>query len=93
MRKYGKKDSNHKEIVLAYLALGAVCFDMSAMGNGFPDLLVWYKNNFYLVEIKSKDGKLTKDQIKFIYENKIYGIKVHVVKTKIEALSVIGIEI
>lgn len=38
---------------------------MSRLGNGAPDILVAYGGLSMLVEIKSKNGKLTPDQVVF----------------------------
>ena len=71
-----KVDDNQKEIVDTFEALGARVAITSSAGNGFPDLVVQYRNPLVrriqtmLVEIK--DGskppsrrKLTPDQEKF----------------------------
>ena len=53
-RKYGaKKDANHKDILNAFKVRGSAVLDMSAMGNGVPDLCVWCKDRWYLVDIKN----------------------------------------
>ena len=53
-RKYGnKKDANHKEIVDAFEALGASVLDLSDMGCGVPDLIVWCMNGWQLVDVKN----------------------------------------
>lgn len=54
MKKYGnKKDHNHK-IICEYLQKSG-CFvrDLSSAGFGVPDLLVWNKSEWILVEIKN----------------------------------------
>lgn len=54
MMKYGaKKDANHKEIVQILQLNGAEVYDLSAAGNGIPDLLVWVKTSWQLVEVKN----------------------------------------
>lgn len=70
MRKYARKDSNHKDIIQAFRDLGATVFDTASLGSGFPDCIVAIGNNNVLVEIK--DGslppskrKLTPDEQKF----------------------------
>lgn len=53
-RKYGaKKDANHNEIVSAFEELGASVIDTSAMGGGFPDLIIGCCGVTVLVEIKN----------------------------------------
>ena len=70
MRKYARKDSNHKEIIQAFRDLGASVFDTAALGSGFPDCVLGFRGQNVLVEIK--DGslppskrKLTPDEQKF----------------------------
>jgi len=70
MRKFARKDGNHKEIIAAFRSFGATVFDTASLGSGFPDIVVGMRNNNVLVEIK--DGslppskrKLTPDELKF----------------------------
>jgi endogenous inhibitor of DNA gyrase (YacG/DUF329 family) len=52
--KYGlKKDANHNEIVEALKIVGASVIDMSSVGNGFPDLIVGFRSQTLLMEIKN----------------------------------------
>lgn len=72
MKKYGKLDSNQKEIVKALRYIpGCSVQSLASMGNGCPDLLIGYRGKNYLFEIK--DGKkpqsqrrLTDDELKWI---------------------------
>lgn len=53
-KRYGhKKDANHNEIVDAFESLGANVLDMSAMGYGVPDLLVWCFGAWRLIDVKN----------------------------------------
>jgi Holliday junction resolvase len=70
MRKFARKDSNHKEIIQALRDLGATVFDTAQLGSGFPDCVAGMKGKNVLIEIK--DGslppskrKLTPDEQKF----------------------------
>ena len=63
-RKNPKRDSNEREIINALEAAGATVCQLSI--KGMPDLLVGYYGNNYLMEVKSRNGKLTKDQITMI---------------------------
>jgi hypothetical protein len=69
--KYGvKKDANHNEIVAALQQAGAYVLDMSHVGRGFPDLIVGFRSQTILVEIKNPKtsyGKkgLNKNQLKW----------------------------
>lgn len=48
-----RKDLNHREIVTAFEQLRCFVLDLSAAGNGLPDLLVGCRHRWYPVEIKS----------------------------------------
>jgi hypothetical protein len=68
MRLRPRKDRNHPEIVAEFEAMGAVVVDLSALGDGVPDIMVCLQNVCIPVEIK--DGEkapskraLTNDQI------------------------------
>ena len=70
MRRAAKTDANHAEIVAALRKIGASVHDTSAVGRGFPDLVVGLRGRNWLIECK--DGakapsarKLTPDQIEF----------------------------
>ena len=68
MRLRPRKDRNHAELVTEFERLGAVVVDLSALGNGVPDVMVCLQNVCIPVEIKD-GGKapskraLTNDQI------------------------------
>jgi hypothetical protein len=54
-RKYGaKKDANHAELVGALRKLGASVLDLSGLGSGIPDLVVWCAERYVLVDIKNR---------------------------------------
>ena len=70
MRRAAKTDANQAEIVAALRKIGASVHDTSAVGRGFPDLVVGMRGRNWLIECK--DGskvpsarKLTPDQIEF----------------------------
>lgn len=60
-----KRDRNQPEIVSAFESMGCTVFDSSAMGNGFPDLVVGMPGKSLLVEVKMPKGKFTTDQVRF----------------------------
>lgn len=64
-----KKDSNSTEITDAFLERGWYVEDTSRVGPnaipGFPDCLCTKGYAMYLVEIKTKTGKLTKNEKTF----------------------------
>jgi Holliday junction resolvase len=61
-----KVDNNQLEIVKVFKSLGATVLNLSGVGKGCPDLLIGYKGISVLVEIKSKTGKFTEPQLKFM---------------------------
>lgn len=58
-------DSNQKTIVDAYKLYGFSVADLSAAGDGFPDLVVGKFGRSWLVEVKTLNGKLRKTQKEF----------------------------
>lgn len=64
---YAKRvDNNQKEIVKRLRKLKNLSVAIaSRVGFGFPDIVVGYNSRNYLVEIKSENGILDKDQIIF----------------------------
>lgn len=65
MRRAAKVDINQTEIVEYLRSIGASVSITSAIGKGFPDLVVGFKGRNYLVEVKTPKGKLTEDQYAF----------------------------
>lgn len=80
-------DANHREIVEALEAVGATVQPLIKIGKGCPDILCAYRGNLFLMEIKTRDGKLTADQIEWMAK---WRSPVYVVHTVDEALKVIG---
>jgi len=63
-------DDNQEEIVAAYRKIGCSVVSMAAQGDGFPDLVVGYRQRNFLIEIKDGNKKpskrlLTPDQVIF----------------------------
>ena len=73
-----KSDANQKQIVEALRRMGVFVFDLHGAGKGCPDLLLAYLGQWHLVEIKTANGKLSEQQIKFIERSSDIG-KVSVV--------------
>ena len=95
MRRAAKIDANQPEIVGALREVGASVAITSAVGDGFPDLVVGFRGFNFLMEIK--DGtkppsarKLTDDQIEFHAD---WLGSLCVVKTINEALIAIGVKV
>jgi len=60
-----RTDNNHSDISSAFRKLGYSVFNMSAVGKGFPDIIIAKHNRNYLIEIKTNKGKLTPAQVEF----------------------------
>jgi len=87
MRSYAaKRDKTEQPIIDALQSVGAVVHQLSQPG--LPDLLVCYREQTYLIECKSKGGKLTPAQVAFMETWE--GHNLFVVKTVDEALKAIG---
>ncbi len=85
-----KVDANHHEIVQALRKVGADIIDLSALGQGCPDLCVSFRDVIYLIEIKNPKarGKLNKRQEE--WHLAWQGRKPDVVNDVDEALRAIG---
>lgn len=93
MRRAAKVDANQAEIVAALRKVGATVQSLAATGSGVPDLLVGFRGNTFLIEVK--DGRLppsarelTPDQIEWHVEWR--GGACTVVNSVDEALAFIG---
>jgi predicted RecB family nuclease len=92
MRRAAKVDGNHGEIVAALRKAGAGVCDLSAVGQGCPDLLVSYRSRWHLVEVKDgsrppSERRLTPRQTAW---HDSHLARVHVVNSVDEALEAIG---
>lgn len=87
MRRAARIDSNHAEIVATLRGVGASVQDLAAVGKGCPDLLVGYRGQNFVLEVKTAKGKTTKAQV--FWHADWRGI-VHIVRSPYEALQVIG---
>lgn len=63
-----RTDANQQVITATFNKLGYKVKDMSAVGQGFPDLIISKTGENILVECKTDAGKLSPAQIKFISE-------------------------
>ena len=64
-RNIHRSDKLQIEIVKGLRDVGAKVAITSRMGEGFPDILVKFRGVLHLMEIKSKGGKLTQDEVNF----------------------------
>lgn len=56
MRRYGRVDGNHREIVKALRAAGASVLSAAGLGAGAPDLVVGYAGVTFLLEVKRPEA-------------------------------------
>jgi Holliday junction resolvase len=91
LRKHGKLDSNHRDIVAALRQAGAFVQSIADIGNGCPDLIVAYHGRVFLIEVKTGAGKLTADEAAWVGEcERIGGVSVYLVRSAEDALRAIG---
>lgn len=93
-RRAAKVDANQPEIVSALRQVGAHVFSLASLGDGIPDLLVGFRGETFLIEVK--DGskprsarQLTDDQIE--WHAAWRGGRCVVVGSVAEALAAIGV--
>jgi hypothetical protein len=82
-------DQNQREIVEHLRALGASVQILSAVGKGCPDILVGYRGDNHLMEIKSGKASLTPDEGSWFAN---WAGRVAIVRTIEDAEKVIGVE-
>lgn len=92
MRRSAKVDANQEQVVSALRSAGAMVQSLAAVGKGVPDLLVAFRGNLFLLEVK--DGakppsgqKLTDAQKTW---HQAWGALVEVVNSPEAALRAIG---
>ncbi len=85
---YAKKiDLLQKEVVNALRKIGASVTILSAVGKGFPDLIVGFRKVNFLIEVKSKKtATLTSDQVEFF---KTWSGQVAVIYSAEEAINLV----
>lgn len=87
-----RRDANHAEVRDTLRRLGCLVLDLGSVGKGCPDLLVAFRGQMVLLEVK--DGKkpasarkLTPDEVEFHAEWKGYAT---VVSSVAEAMKAVG---
>lgn len=64
MQKFGKVDGNHKSIVDELRTIpGVSVANTSALGNGFPDIVVGFRGQNWMFEIKDPEQPRSKRQL------------------------------
>jgi len=93
VRRAAKVDANQSEIVDALRAGGAKVECLHGVGGGVTDLLVLFRGDLFLLEVKDgakppSDRKLTPAQVE--WHRQFSNPNLHVVCTVDEALAAIG---
>ena len=93
MRRAARVDRNHAEITAALRKVGATVCDLSAAGEGCPDLLVGYRGRNFLMEVKDPKQPPSKRKLTPAQEDFRNGWKGQyaVVQTIDDALTVLGL--
>ena len=63
MKKYGRIDQNHQQIVSGLRQAGCRVLSLAALGHGCPDLLVLSGGRLHLLEIKDPNQPPSKRQL------------------------------
>lgn len=87
MRRAARTDANQTEIVAALRQVGATVQLLHTVGHGCPDLLVGFRGQNYLFEIKTAKGKMTGDEPEW---HLAWRGNVHIVRSVDAALAAIG---
>ena len=87
MRRDARVDKNQKDIVRAVRAVGADVQHLHFVGKGCPDILVGFRGGNYLMEIKSKRGAMTADELDWHIK---WRGQVCIVRNEDDALETIG---
>ena len=82
-------DKNQSEIVHALRQVGATVILLHEAGEGIPDLLIGYRRETYLMEVKSKTGKLNERQQ--LWHSDWRGDPVSIVRSIDDALNAIRV--
>lgn len=94
MRRAAKVDANQGEIVKALRAIGCTVAITSAVGHGFPDLIVARNRRNWLIEVK--DGRLPPSARELTEDQRIFHAEwagqVDVVKSVDEAVALVQSE-
>lgn len=80
-------DTNHAEIVRALRSYGCGVQSLAAVGKGCPDLLVSYRGQWHVLEVKARKGLLRAAQ--FVWASR-HQAPVCIVRTVDDALGACG---
>lgn len=86
MRYAARVDGNQEDIVKALRKIGATVTLLHRLGGGVPDLLVSFRQRWYVMECKTGKGEHTPDQLRWIAEQRA---PVYTVTSAIQAVEFI----
>lgn len=96
MRRRAKSDSNQADIVSELRQIGAFVRDMSAVGDGWPDLCVWFRGATHWLEVKADRAAVNRKSSTAQRQQEIrdrareHGVHIYVVTSSEEAMRAIG---
>ncbi len=79
-------DANQAEIVATLRARGCSVQSLAELGKGVPDLLVGFRRENYLMEVKSASGRLTEAEQKWHKSWRGWVYVVHSIEEALEAV-------
>lgn len=93
MRYRPRTDANQKEIVKALRAIGANVLSLAGIGKGCPDLLVQFRDELHLLEIK--DGRKSPSRRRLTRDEAVFTAawKTKVVEDVDQAFKAIGVRL
>ena len=86
MRRAGKVDANHSEIVSALRQLGCSVQSLASVGGGCPDMVVGWRGRNILLEVKTETGRQIHAQAKWFA---MWHGQVAIVQSAEDAISVV----
>lgn len=86
--RFHKRDANHNAIAQALRQVGCRVIDLSHVGDGCPDLLVGFRGQIVMLELKAERGALTPAEAHFHREWE--GLAVAIVRSIEEAVALVG---
>lgn len=95
MMRGARKDANHQQIADGLGQIGCFVVDLSKLGGGVPDVLVWGAFGWQVLEIKNPATSygrrgLSRLQKRWDQQARATGCRVHVVRSLDEAIAAVG---
>ena len=87
-RRAPARDHNERAIINALLRVGAYVIPVS--GPGVPDLLVGWRGEWLLMEVKQPKGRLTIAQQAFHQDAALHDLSVYIIHSEQEAIDALA---